>query len=39
LRENDANPDTGDGVTVIIACLAVSLLGVGITVKKRRNII
>ena len=39
LRENDANPETGDGVTVIIACLAVSMLGVGITVKKRRNII
>ncbi len=30
------NPETGDGVTVIIACLAVSMLGVGITVKKRR---
>ncbi len=30
------NPETGDGATVIIACLAVSLLGVGITVKKRR---
>ena len=30
------NPETGDGVTVIIACLAVSMLGVGLTVKKRR---
>lgn len=30
------NPETGDGVTVIIACLALSLLGVGLTVKKRR---
>lgn len=30
------NPETDDGVTVIIACLAVSMLGVGITVRKRR---
>ena len=31
------NPETGDGVTVIIACLAVSMLGVVATVKKRRS--
>ncbi len=30
------NPETGDGVTVIIACLAVSMLGVGAVIKKRR---
>lgn len=34
-KENE-NPETGDGVTVIITCVAVSLLGVGATVKKRR---
>lgn len=36
INKYGVNPETGDGVTVIIACLAVSLLGVGITVKKRR---
>ena len=35
-NSNAQNPETGDGVTAIVACLAVSLLGVGITVKKRR---
>ncbi len=35
-NSNVQNPETGDGVTVIIACLAVSMLGVGLTVKKRR---
>lgn len=38
LKVMPKNPETGDGVTVIIACLAVSLLGVGITVKKRRHL-
>lgn len=37
LRENDANPETGDGVTVIIACLIISMLGVGMTISKRRR--
>lgn len=37
LRENDANPETGDGATVIIACLIISMLGVGMTISKRRR--
>jgi hypothetical protein len=32
------NPETGDCVTLIIACLAVSMLGVGLTVKKHRHL-
>ncbi len=35
VKENE-NPETADSITPVIACLAVSLLGVGLTVKKRR---
>ena len=34
---NTENPETSDGLTVIIACLAVSMLGVGMTISKRRR--
>ncbi len=33
---NTENPETGDSVTPVIVCLLISILGVGITVKKRR---